>query len=119
MGIKLPFPIQGKKFTETYALFLIALKEDKTENILKYRSQLKHDFEYMIWREWKEGCARFIENKIRRKLNLKENHYGKDKPFSRGSFYEGGAGFIEFLGHQEPELLIDIEGLFNKMLNCE
>lgn len=119
-----PFPYQDSKFTETYSLFLYALKEHKTEDILKYRGQLKqilskHDFEYMIWQEWKEGFARFIENKIRRKLELKENHYGKEKPFSRVSFYEGGAGFIEFLGNQEPELLIDIEGLFNKMLNCE
>jgi hypothetical protein len=119
-----PFPYQDSKFTEIYSLFIRALKENKTEGILKYRSQLKqilskNDFEYMIWQEWKEGFARFIENKIRRKVELKENHYGKDNPFGRVSFYEGGAGFIEFLGHHEPELLMDIEGLFNKMLNFE
>ncbi len=118
-----PFPYQDNKFTETYALFLRALKENKTEDILKYRRHLKqilnkHDFEYMIWQEWKEGFARFIENHIRRRLDLKENHYGKEKPFSRASFYEGGAGFIEFLANQKPELLIEIEGLFNEMLNC-
>lgn len=119
-----PFPYQDSKFTETYSLFLRALKEHKTEDILKYRSQLeqilsKHDFEYMVWQEWKEGFARFIENRIRRRLELKENHYGTEKPFSRVSFYEGGAGFIEFLSNREPELLVDIEKLFNKMLNKE
>lgn len=119
-----PFPYQDNKFTEIYSLFLRALEECKTEDIIKYRGQLKqilskHDFEYMVWQEWKEGFAHFVENQIRRRLELNENHYGKEKPFSRGSFYEGGAGFIEFLGNQEPELLIDIEKLFNKMLNSE
>ena len=119
-----PFPYQDSVFTETYSLFLEALKEHKTEDILKYRGQLKqilskHDFEYMVWQEWKEGFARFIENKIRRKLDLKENHYGKEKPFSRVSFYEGGAGFIEFLSNQKPELSVDIEKLFHKILNSE
>ncbi len=119
-----PFPYEEKKFSETYSLFLNALEENNSENILKYHCELKQilskaDFEYMIWQEWKEGFARFIENKIRRKLDLKENHYGKEKPFSRASFYEGGARFIEFLGNQDPELLVDIEKLFNKMLNSE
>jgi hypothetical protein len=118
------FPYQDNKFTETYALFLRALKENKPEDIIKYRRQLKqilskHDFEYMVWQEWKEGFARFIENQIRRRLELKGNHYGIEKPFGRVSFYEEGSGFIKFLGNQEPELLVDIENLFNKMLSCE
>jgi hypothetical protein len=119
-----PFPYRDSIFTETYSLFLKVLKENKSDDIFKYRSQLKQilsksDFEYMVWQEWKEGFARFIENQIRRRLNLKENHYGKEKPFSRVSFYEGGAGFIDFLGKQESELLVNIEKLFNKMLNSE
>ncbi|MEA3475507.1 MAG: hypothetical protein U9R23_03555 [Candidatus Cloacimonadota bacterium] len=119
-----PFPYENSKFTETYSLFLKALEENKPDDIFKYRSQLerilsKRDFEYMVWQEWKEGFARFIENQIRRRLNLKENHYGIEKPFHRISFYEGGARFIEFLGMQEPELLGDIERLFHKMLNGE
>jgi hypothetical protein len=119
-----PFPYQDSVFTETYSLFLKALKENKSDDIIKYRSQLKqilikNDFEYMVWQEWKEGFARFIENRIRIRLNLPENHYGIEKPFSRVSFYEGGAGFIEFLGKQEPDLLVNIERLFHKMLNDE
>ncbi len=36
------------------------------------------------WKSWrKEGFARYIENKIRRKLELPENHYGADEPFNR------------------------------------
>lgn len=119
-----PFPYENSEFTETYSLFLKALEENKPDDIFKNRSQLKRilskdDFEYMVWQEWKEGFARSIENQIRRLLNLKENHYGIEKPFHRISFYEGGVRFIEFLGKQEPELLVDIERLFHKMLNGE
>ncbi|MDD2890995.1 MAG: hypothetical protein PHE49_10220 [bacterium] len=120
--INYPFPYENSKFTETYSLFLKALKENKPDDIFKCRSQLKQilskdDFEYMVWQEWVEGFARFIENKIRCKLELKGNHSGTKEPFNRGLFYEGGARFIEFLGKQEPELLVDIKRLFYKILN--
>jgi len=122
--INYPFPYKNSKFTEAYSLFLKNLEENNYDGIFKYRSQLKQilsksDFEYMVWQEWKEGFARFIENQIRRRLDIKENHCGIEKPFHRVSFYEGGARFIEFLGKQEPELLVDIERLFHKMLNGE
>ncbi len=71
----------------------------------------------MVWQEWKEGVARFIENLISRRLGFRENHYGAEKPFSRVSFYEGGARFIGFLSRDNKNLLVDIEGLFNRMMN--
>jgi len=119
-----PFPYDNSKFIETYSLFLKALEKNNPDEVFKYRNQLKQilskdDFEYMVWQEWKEGFARFIENQIRRRLDLKENHYGIEKPFHRISFYQGGARFIEFLGKQEPELFVDIERLFHNMLNGE
>jgi hypothetical protein len=70
----------------------------------------------MVWQEWKEGFARFVENTIRRRLGMEENHYGVEEPFHRVTFYEGGSKFIGFLGKQEPGLLVDIENLFSKML---
>ena len=117
-----PFPYNNSKFTETYSLFLKALEGNNPDEVFKYRNQLKQilskdDFEYMVWEEWKEGFARFIENQIRRRLDIKENHYGIEKPFHRSSFYEGGSRYIEFLSKQEPKLLVEIEKLFNKMLN--
>ncbi len=117
-----PFPYGDGKFTEVYFLFLKATQEHKLDDIFKYRSKLKRilsktDFEYMVWQEWKEGFARLIENKIRCRLSLKENHYGMERPFHRISFYVGGSRFIKILGKQEPELLVNIEELFYKMLN--
>jgi len=119
-----PFPYNNSKFTETYSLFLKALEGNNPDEIFKYRNQLKQilskdDFEYMVWQEWKEGFARFIENQIRCRLSLKENHYGIEKPFHRISFYEGGSRLIEFLSKQKPELLVDIEKLFYKILSDE
>ena len=116
-----PFAYNDNKFIERYSLFLNALKEIKLNEIFQIRNQLrqilgKDDFEYMVWQEWKEGFARFIENHIRIRLGLKENFYGIEKPYHRITFYQGGAWFIEFLGKYEPELLLNIERLFHKML---
>lgn len=118
--INYPFPYEKSEFAETYSLFLKSFEENKPDDIFKYRSKLKRilsksDFEYMGWQEWKEGFARFIENQIRRRFGFKENHYGIEKPFHRVTFYEGGARFIEFLGKQKPELLVDIEKLFQSI----
>jgi len=73
------------------------------------------DYEYMVWQEWKEGFARFIENRIRRKLDLSENHDGREEPFDRVVFYEGGAGFLELLGIQDPRMTIEIDRFFETM----
>lgn len=118
---ELNYSFPYKKSAKIYSLFLKSLGKSNSYNISKYRSELKKilskdDFEYMIWQEWKEGFARFIENQIRRRLGIRENHRGKDEPFNRVTFYEGGARFITFLGKQEPGLLTDIETLFYKML---
>lgn len=118
------FPYNNIKFTKTYSLFLKVLGESNADEVFKYRNQLKQilskgEFEYMVWQEWKEGFARFIENQIRRRLSLKENHHGIEKSFYRISFYEGGSRYIEFLSKRGPELLKDIEKLFHKILGSD
>lgn len=50
------------------------------------------DYGYMTWVEWKEGFAGRTENLVRRRLGLKENHLGKEKPFGSIAFYEGWCG---------------------------
>ncbi len=56
------------------------------------------DWEYMVWQEWKEGYARHVENKIQRELGLKVNTFGEEPPYSRITFYAGGAAHFEFPG---------------------
>lgn len=112
-----PFPYATAEFTRAYASFLasqamldVALLRKRLKNILAVE-----DYEYMVWQEWKEGFARFIENQIKQRLGLPENHGGKDPPFDRVAFYEGGANFIRVLSEQEPELVNHIDQLFERM----
>lgn len=113
------FPYAAPDFMQTYQSFL---EKWVLEEMLAERKHLKNilspdDYDYMVWQEWKEGFARFIENQIRRRLGLPENHGGRDQPFNRVLFYAGGAHFIQALGQQEPQLTTDIEELFNRMFH--
>ncbi len=93
------FPYTTAEFTRAYGSFLasqamleVALLRKRLKNILAVE-----DYEYMVWQEWKEGFARFIENQIKQRLGLPENHGGNEPPFDRVVFYEGGANFIRIL----------------------
>jgi hypothetical protein len=112
-----PFPYSAPDFVHRYQKFLNENRLSEAEN---FHQQMKvilnlRDYEYMVWQEWKEGFARYIENRIKDRLGLVENHGGKELPFSRVTFYEGGAHFIEIVERQNPDLLIDIELLFERM----
>lgn len=116
-----PFPYDDSDFSEIYALFLEAASEGDADKVFRCRAFLKEtlntpDYEYMVWQEWKEGFARLIENRIRKKLDLTENHGGAEQPYTRVTFYEGGARFISVLTQKEKGLEKDIEELFHRML---
>ena len=117
--INYPFPYTAVEFVELYEIFLQKSDVFETEIIRQQLRTLLNevDYEYMVWQEWKEGFARYIENRINHRLGLPENHAGKKPPFSRVTFYEGGAHFIEILDKQNPDLLIDIEQLFWRMFH--
>ncbi|MGC9348547.1 MAG: hypothetical protein ACP5JG_10455 [Anaerolineae bacterium] len=66
----------------------------------------------MVWQEWKEGFARYIENLIRDKLGLPRNLDGRDGRMSRISFYAGDALLVERLGERDPALLVNLAELF-------
>jgi len=90
--------------------------EEKMKIVYLYiKLILLFDHEYMVWQEWKERFARLIENKIRTNLKLKENNYGCKRPYTRVTFYYGGAKFINYLSKKNPELYLDIEMLFHHM----
>jgi ADP-ribose pyrophosphatase YjhB (NUDIX family) len=112
--INYPFPYTAPDFVETYAAFLEAAARQEHDTARECRARLREslraeDFEYMIWQEWKEGFARFIENRIQQRLGLEENHGGAEQPFNRVTFYEGGARLIA----SQPRPASDIERLFN------
>ena len=112
-----PFPYAAPDFVQAYEAFLATYDMSEVKTI---RQQLRtllnpEDYEYMVWQEWKEGFARFIENQINYQLNLPENMGGKEKPFNRVVFYAGGAHYIKLLGQQEAQLTIQIAELFDRM----
>jgi hypothetical protein len=117
-----PFPYEDVQFVDIYSVFLEKAAEDDAEGVARCRAFLKetlntHDYEYLVWQEWKEGLARMIENRIRKKLDLELNLGGLEKPFHRVTFYQGGAFYIDILISQDKELEDDIKALFQRMLD--
>ncbi len=112
-----PFPYAATDFVQLYQSFLNKNTPSEIDSIrIQLRDTLsQHDYEYMVWQEWKEGFARYIENLINNRLDLPENHGGKELPFSRVTFYEGGAHIIEVLGNQNHDLLMDNGLLFERI----
>lgn len=120
--INYPFPYNDSVFVNCYSGFIESMAKNDYGKVKEYRDRLKShlndkEYEYIVWQEWKEGFARLIENKIRKRLKLEENKYGKDLPFHRVSFYYGGEKYINYLTDNDENLFLDLEKLFEKMLN--
>jgi hypothetical protein len=112
-----PFPYTSENFiNKTREL-------DNGYDIETYHTEMKaelneQDFEYMIWQEWKEGYARYIENQIRERLGVNKQNTILDPPFERHIFYEIGSRYIETLTRNDSELKGSLEALFQKMIDC-
>jgi hypothetical protein len=118
--IKHPFPYSATNFIEPYDRFLEALETGVEKQVLAQRRELKqylgcHDYEYMVWQEWKEGFARWVENLVKRRLGMKENKGGFGQPYSRVLFYAGGESYIEYLKKKKPNLVKDLRDLFRHL----
>ena len=115
-----PFPYAATNFIEPYGCFLEALVEGDHKKVMTQRRKLKqylglHDFEYMVWQEWKEGFARWVENLVKRELGMEENKGGFRQPYSRVLFYAGGEAYIEYLHKRKPNLARDLKDLFRHL----
>jgi len=115
-----PFPYGEKSVEETYRRFIHALDIGDEEAIWLNRKALQSllspfDYQYMLWQEWKEGFAIFIENKLRQQLGIETNRVGRAGKLSRLAFYAGGEAYIKYLVNKTPSLSTDLEALFEKM----
>lgn len=120
--IEYPFPYQDPDFERSYAELLARLAEaDPQKGIVSAARQelraalAEPDWEYLVWQEWKEGFARWLENRMRARLGLPPNHNGSQPPWARVSFYAGGAAYIECLTRSEPGLASDLVALFQRL----
>ncbi len=112
-----PFPYLKKEFTESFFSLLSAMNEKDLDAVKEVRKTLrqylsKEEYSYMTWVEWKEGFARWVENKVRNKFRINENHAGRTEPFNRTTFYEAGSQLIELIFKSNPEIMPDLEKLY-------
>lgn len=119
-----PFPYESDAFTRLYGAWREALLAGDANAARSIRAELcaarePLEVEYMVWQEWKEGYARWVENQIQRRLGLPVNTYGDTPPFNRISFYAGGAAYIDLLVRRHPELAENLTALFEAMLAGE
>jgi hypothetical protein len=101
---------------------LQALDSDDEPAVLECRRGLRRvlpeeDYDYMVWQEWKEGLARFLENRIRVRLGLAENNNGLEGSLSRVSFYAAGDRMIRFLADRDANLPTDIGKMFEEIFS--
>ena len=112
-----PFPYNNEEFIRK------TMELNNGYDIRKYHTELKiilneKEFEYMIWQEWKEGYARYIENMIREKTGIKRNRKILKPPFDRVCFYEIGSKYIEVLINRKIELKNNLEKIFYEIKKC-
>jgi hypothetical protein len=91
------------------------------DDISSYHKEMKKylnetDFEYMIWQEWKEGFARYVENLVREELKMEKNSNALNPPFDRVCFYEIGSRHIKALIENDKTLNDDMGKLFYRMM---
>jgi hypothetical protein len=114
------FPYTDTVFVEAYSMFLRALMDQDARALSQSCMDLKHglgrdDYEYMVWVEWKEGFARYIENKIRLRYGLDPNSGGREQPYGRVTFYYGGERLMTYLSAQRGGTFPDVRELFGEV----
>lgn len=110
--IQYPFPYNSLAFIDVY--------KRQLEGDFSHRPKLRQEldgleYEYLVWQEWKEGFARWLENRIRERLELPKNKTGSEQPYNRVSFYAGGAALIKHLSMRTPTLTNDLGNLFRQI----
>lgn len=120
--IEHPFPYEALEFIRSYQHFLVAVDNKDHQAVIQTRQNLRiylgrHDFEYMVWQEWKEGFARWIENRVKNQLNYPENRKGLNTPYSRVLFYPGGEALVNYLLSINEKVINELPRLFRRMIS--
>jgi creatinine amidohydrolase len=111
------FPYANPAFVETYPALFKAWDGDDAAAAASLTATLRQalspaEWEDFAWQMWKEGLARYLENRMREVLGLPENKGGEKPPFNRVSFYRGGDKLIRFLERRRPGTVNDLEKLY-------
>jgi hypothetical protein len=116
-----PFHYEDKVFIDETSRLEAANSKLQYEDMMEYHKIIKSnlgyiDFEYMIWQEFKEGFARYIENLIRERLQVNLNSNKLEEPFSRVSFYELGSRYISTILKDKASIKGNIKEIYFKMI---
>jgi hypothetical protein len=111
------FPYSNPAFIKTYSALFKAWDVNEAAAAESLRATLNKslsvaEWEYLTWQEWKEGLARYLENRMRDVVGLPENRGGENPPFNRVTFYRGGDKLIRFLERCRPGIVNDLEELY-------
>ncbi len=117
-----PFPYSDNQFSEITRSIFDGLDRKDHRLIGLLRRKLKdyltmEQVEYMVWQEWKEGLARYIENQVKFSLGIPLNHGGREEPYRRTTFYEMGSQLINLIVESSPGSLNRIEELYYALKN--
>jgi hypothetical protein len=119
--IQYEFPYEDPEFTILFERFIssisvgdLAMTDELQRDLKSILS--KPDYEYLVWQEWKEGFARYIENRIQETLGLPLNNGGIEQPYKRVSFYPAGAGYIDLITREDSEVIGNLPTLFRRIL---
>ncbi|MCL1846041.1 MAG: hypothetical protein FWF77_09070 [Defluviitaleaceae bacterium] len=118
--IDYPFPYDDEYFSDATEKLNNAPGANLTTHFANYHMEMKArlkttDYEYLVWQEWKEGFARYIENLIRTKMKMSPNKTELIRPFDRVGFYELGSRYIRALLEADNSLAHNLDKLFHVM----
>lgn len=114
------FPYDKPDFVGLYPELFAAWDAGDEAKASALRGELRKslssgEWEYLAWQEWKEGLARYLENRLRAVLGLPENKGGETPPFGRVTFYRGGDKHIRFLERRSPGATGDMKDLYRRI----
>lgn len=117
-----PFPYTYDPYIEMTRSLFESLEQKDDKLIGWTRRKLKEcltteQVEYMVWQEWKEGFARYIENQVKLSLGITLNHGGREEPYRRTTFYEMGSQLINLIVQASPDSINRIEELYYALKN--
>ncbi len=116
-----PFPYENADFVRIAVSLADNYKADDEQSIINSYKEFRNilpavDYEYLIWQEWKEGYARFVENNIRSFLEIELNDTPKIEPFDRSLFYWTGSHHIHLIKNIQHKSFTSLNKLFELML---
>ncbi|MEG0773868.1 hypothetical protein [Clostridium sp.] len=117
-----PFPYENSIFIQKTIELRNYLNLRDYLSVSNYYKEIKEclkeiDYEYMIWQEWKEGFARYIENLVRHRLGISKHSDNLRPSFDRVCFYEIGSKYIDLLIEKDKSLKYNLKELYFRMFN--